>query len=125
MPCFAAARLDAALGHVGRQRVGRLVVGVVDAAGDDRPVGVAFQEIDDDFLADARQLDSAPGVAGPGGATRIQQELFSSFLPKRSQWNWTLTRPYSSVQISSPALPTTIAVWGPWTNGLGVSRGGR
>ena len=29
-------------------------------------------------------------------ATRIQQELFSSFFPWRSQKNWTLTRPYLS-----------------------------
>ncbi len=29
--------------------------------------------------------------------TRIQQELFSSHGPSRSQWNWTLTRPNSSV----------------------------
>ena len=28
---------------------------------------------------------------------RIQQELFSSFFPSWSQWNWTLMRPYSSV----------------------------
>ena len=35
------------------------------------------------------------------------------FLPARSQKNWTLTRPYSSTQISSPDLPTTKAVWDP------------
>ena len=45
-----------------------------------------------------------------GCATRIQQELSASFLPSRSQWNCTFTRPYLSVKISSPAGPTTTAV---------------
>ena len=60
-----------------------------------------------------------------GCATRIQHELFSSFLPCRSQWNWTFTRPYLSVEICSPARPTTNAVCGPATTGLGVPPGGR
>ena len=34
-------------------------------------------------------------------------------------------RPYSSTSISSPFLPTTIAVCGPWMSGLGVSSGAR
>ena len=53
-------------------------------------------------------------------ATRTQQELFSSFFPSRSQWNCTFTRPYLSVVISSPASPTTMAVWGPSTRGVDV-----
>ena len=57
--------------------------------------------------------------------TRIQQEDLSSNLPSRSQWNWTLTRPYLSQWISSPAGPTTRAVWLPRMTGQGVTRGGR
>ena len=60
-----------------------------------------------------------------GCETRIQHELFSFFLPSRSQWNWTFTRPYLSVWISSPEGPTTTAVWQPCTKGCGVTRGGR
>ena len=60
-----------------------------------------------------------------GVPTRTQQELSASFLPSRSQWNCTFTRPYLSVKISSPAGPTTVAVCVPWTNGFGVERGGR
>src|SRR5580658_178866 len=58
-------------------------------------------------------------------ATRTQHELFSSFPPSRSQWNCTLTRPYLSVQISSPDLPTTTAVWGPSTRGFFALGNGR
>ncbi len=58
-------------------------------------------------------------------ATRIQQELVSSALPSRSQWNCTLMRPYLSVKISSPDGPVTIAVWQPCTKGRGVFRSGR
>src|ERR1700743_1271410 len=60
-----------------------------------------------------------------GCDTRTQHELFSFFLPRRSQWNCTLTRPYLSVNSSSPDGPTTTAVCGTWTNGFGVARGGR
>ena len=55
-----------------------------------------------------------------GVATRTQHEAFSSFLPSRSQWNWTFTRPYLSVQISSPFLPTTTAVCTPAISGQGA-----
>ena len=48
-----------------------------------------------------------------GVPTRTQQELLASFLPWRSQWNWTFTRLYLSVKISSPGGPTTTAVWVP------------
>ena len=58
-------------------------------------------------------------------ATRIQHELFSSFLPSRSQKNCTFTRPYLSTSISSPLGPTTTAVWMPVTSGFGVIRVGR
>ncbi len=40
-------------------RPGRHVAGVVDAAGEDGVVGVAAQEVDDDFHADARDEDGA------------------------------------------------------------------
>ena len=57
--------------------------------------------------------------------TRTKQELFSFFLPRRSQWNCTFTRAYLSVNISSPEGPTTVAVCGPRMIGRGVIRGGR
>ena len=57
--------------------------------------------------------------------TRTQHELSASFLPSRSQWNWTFTRPYLSVKISSPGGPTTTAVCVPCDGGRGVVRGGR
>src|SRR5262245_21144092 len=55
-------------------------------------------------------------------ATRTQHELFSSPSAYRSQWKRTLMRPYSSVQISSPDGPTTIAVCGPLVRGFSVLR---
>src|SRR3546814_5092399 len=58
-------------------------------------------------------------------ATRTQQELFSLFVPSRSQWNWSFTPPCSSVQISSPALPTTMAVCGPLIVGFDARSDGR
>ena len=64
-PPLARARLDARLRHVGRQIVGRHLLGVVDAAGDDRLVRIAFEEIDDHLLADARDRDHAPALARP------------------------------------------------------------
>ena len=64
-PARAAPRFDAALRLVVRQGVRRHLVGVVNAAHDDRVVRVALQEIDDHLLADARDVDPAPGLAGP------------------------------------------------------------
>src|ERR1043165_6183942 len=61
----AAARFDAALRLVGRQGVGRHLFGIVDAADHDRVVGIALFEIDHHFLADARNVDHAPLLAGP------------------------------------------------------------
>ena len=67
---------------VRRQVVGRHLLGVVDAAGDDRLVGIALEEVDDDLLADARHRDRRPSSCRPTAATtRTQHELFSSFLP--------------------------------------------
>src|SRR5262249_20601781 len=58
-------RLDAGLRLVGGQVVRRHVLAVVDATDDDRLIGIAFEEGDDDFLADARQVDHPPVLAGP------------------------------------------------------------
>ncbi len=63
---LAGARENARLRHVRRQRVGRHLLGVVDPAGDDRLVRIAFEKIDDHFLADARDGDHAPVLARPG-----------------------------------------------------------
>ncbi|VVP57383.1 hypothetical protein PS896_05808 [Pseudomonas fluorescens] len=57
--------------------------------------------------------------------TRSQQLVLSSAWPSRSQWNWTLTRPYSSQWISSPFGPVTTALWLPRMRGFGWRRGGR
>jgi hypothetical protein len=57
--------------------------------------------------------------------TRTQQELSAFFLPSRSQWNCTFTRPYLSGKMVSPGGPTTMAVCVPWMIGSGVSRCGR
>ena len=67
-PALAAARQHATLRGVGGQFPGRHLFSVVDAAGDDRLVGVALEEIDHHFLADARDLDEAEALAGPGHA---------------------------------------------------------
>src|ERR1035441_7298124 len=48
-----AAGEDSATGVVGGQFIGRHVVGVVDGAGDERAIGVAFQELDYNLVADA------------------------------------------------------------------------
>src|ERR1035438_2035768 len=62
---LAAHGFPGALRLVVRKRVGRHLVGVVDRAGDDGPVGIAFQETDDHLLADAGDADEAPLLAGP------------------------------------------------------------
>ena len=43
------------------------VVGVGDAPDDEGHVGVVADEVDDDFLSDAWQLDGAVLVSHPGG----------------------------------------------------------
>src|SRR5262245_22470842 len=62
-----------------------------------------------------------------GDATRIQHDesAASRSSPLRSQWNFTFTRAYLSVKISSPGGATTTAVSGPGMTGFGVTRGGR
>src|SRR5690606_10761223 len=62
---LAAARLDPALRLVRRQVVRRDLLRVVDAPGDDRAVRVALQEVDDDLLPDARDVDRAPPLPRP------------------------------------------------------------
>src|SRR5690606_23823052 len=62
---LAAARLDPALRLVRRQLVRWDLLRVVDAARDDRAVRVALQEVDDDLLPDARDVDHAPPLARP------------------------------------------------------------
>jgi hypothetical protein len=62
---LAAAALQTPTGFFGGQAVGRPVFGVVNAAGDERPVGVALQEIDHNFLTDAWQGQRAVAVASP------------------------------------------------------------
>ncbi len=64
-------------------------------------------------------------VPAHGVATRIQHELSALFWPWRSQGNWTLIRPYLSVKISSPGLPTTTAGCVPSIRGRGIVRSGR
>src|SRR5690554_6561926 len=61
----AAQALEQAAGLVCRQLVGHRVGTVVQAAGDQRLVRVAFQKTDQHFHADARDGDAAPVVAGP------------------------------------------------------------
>ncbi len=66
LPPLRRARQDARLRLVGRQFPRRHLLGVVDAPGDQRLVGIAFQEVDHHFLADARDGDHAPVLARPG-----------------------------------------------------------
>ena len=63
---LARASLEAALGFVGRQVLRRHVVLVVDGADHQRAVGVAFDEFDHCLHADARNVEAAPFLAGPG-----------------------------------------------------------
>src|SRR5213593_443899 len=59
------AGMNAALRFVIGQIVGRHHVGVVNAAGNNRLVGIALEEVDYDFMADSRNVDHAPLLAGP------------------------------------------------------------
>ncbi|KMQ53146.1 hypothetical protein ACS96_31285 [Pseudomonas aeruginosa] len=61
----AAEALEDAAGLVRRQLVGHRVGGVVDAAADQRLVGIAFEEVHQHFHADPRNDDAAIAVAGP------------------------------------------------------------
>src|SRR5579864_8552154 len=58
----AAAALDAALGLVVGKLVGWHLFGIVHAAHNDGLVRIAFQKIDDHFLADPRNVNDAPLV---------------------------------------------------------------
>src|SRR5207245_4175169 len=62
----AAAALDAALRFVVGQLPRRHVLGIVDATDDDGLIGIAFEEINDDLMPDARNVDYPPILAGPG-----------------------------------------------------------
>src|ERR1051326_2394354 len=70
--------LDAAARLVVRQRPGRHRLAVVERADHHRVVGIALQEVDQDLLADARQVEHAPFLAGerlrhahPAGAVLV------------------------------------------------------
>jgi hypothetical protein len=58
-------RTDAAHAALRRQLVGRLVVAVVDAAGDQRPIGIAFEKTDQHLVADARCRDHPVSPCSP------------------------------------------------------------
>ncbi len=64
-PFLAAARFHSRLRGIVRQRVRRLGVAVIHAAGDNRTVRIAVQEIHQHFLTHARDMDGAPLRAGP------------------------------------------------------------
>src|SRR5262245_11063378 len=66
-PPWAGPGLDAALGLVPRQTPRGHLVGVVDAADDDRVVRVTLQKVDNHLLADPRDVDHAPLLACPHG----------------------------------------------------------
>src|SRR2546423_7732057 len=48
-----------------RKGIGRHLLGIVDAASDNGLVRIAFQEVDNHLLADARNADRTPPLAGP------------------------------------------------------------
>ena len=76
--------LDAGEGLVGRQAAdtaegGRTMRAVINDAGDDRTIDVAFDEVDDDFLADPGDILGTPSGSGtghgdtdPGGGTVVE-----------------------------------------------------
>src|SRR5205814_2015105 len=57
--------LEAALRLIRRQVVRHFLLGVIDAARDDRLIWIAAEEFDDDLLADPRNVDPTPALAGP------------------------------------------------------------
>ena len=59
------ARLDTAGSFVRGQVVRGHLLRVVNAPGDDRVIRVTADEVDDDLLADARNVDEAPLLARP------------------------------------------------------------
>jgi hypothetical protein len=60
--------LEATPRFVAGQTVRRHGLGIPDTADDDRLIGIAFHESDQDFLPDSRDLDESPLLAGPAGA---------------------------------------------------------
>ena len=59
---------------------------MIDTADDNRLVRVAFEEVDDHFLANARDVNAAQSFPAQGWDTRTQQDESSFFFPSRSQW---------------------------------------
>ena len=99
---------------------------VVDATHDDGLIGVAVEEGDEDLLADARDVDATvpgarPSLAHPHPARAVSRRA----APRGPRGYCTLTRPYSSVWISSPEGPTMVATCTPQTRGFGVTCSGR
>jgi hypothetical protein len=87
--------LDRGQGFEIGQLVRRHVHAVVQAAGDQRLVGIAFEEGDQHFHADARNGDAA-GLPPPSCWNAQPATGLVVGWPSRSQKNCTLTRPYSS-----------------------------
>ncbi len=86
-----AAALDSCLGLVSGQRVRRHLLRIVDAADDDRLIGIAFEKVNDDFLLDARDVDHAPLLsrqrrshAHPAGTVRV---ILSLAVPVKLNFN--------------------------------------
>ena len=83
---FAATGFDApiASGSPGK-RIRRHLVGVIDAARDDRVVRVALEKVDHTSWPTRGMVIQPQFLPAQICETRTQQELFSSFLPTRSQ----------------------------------------
>src|SRR6266436_1984812 len=62
---LAAVGFDGGDRRILRKRIGRLGFAIVNRASDDWPIGIAIEELDDDFLADAGDEDRAPILSGP------------------------------------------------------------
>src|SRR5262249_22800953 len=73
---------------------GRHVFRVVYAADDDRVVGIALQEIDDHFMADARDVDLPPAFACPGSGdpdpTRAVDVVLAFTVPMKLHFHPTI-----------------------------------
>ena len=119
-------RLDvAALGHVVGERVGGHVLGVVDAADDDRPVGVPSSKATTTSWP-TRGIWMVPHWAPAHEvATRIQQELSALFWPWRSQGNWTLIAPVLVGEDLVPRIADDDGCLGAIDPGRGTVRSGR
>ena len=73
------------MGHICRQAIGRHRIGIIQHACADWSIGVAFLELNGDFLANARNRDHAPVLTGPGHdaphPTRRGIVLFADAVP--------------------------------------------